>query len=168
MHRQAAGLVQNQRIGSRICGIMVRQEACRVAHRLDEGVVLVQRAAILGDAERQQQQGNQQQGEFHRDGAAHCPSVRSLVGTGEYPSVLLLHGNHHRTRTGTSGPPLAGPPGTPEVAQGLSGSSDRPKYSRYIRSAPVPLPPMLLLMGCSISTQAQDWTGATVDPDRQS
>ena len=70
----------------------------------------------------------------------------------------------HCARAGVSGPPLAGPPGGPNVVQGLLGSSDRPRYSTYIRSTPVPLPPMLLLIGCSIRTQAHDWTGATVGP----
>src|SRR5690348_6812916 len=95
---------------------------------------------------------------------ASCCGLKPGEDAGNRSSDEFFLARCYRTKAGTSGPPLSGPAGTPDVAHGLPVTSDRPRYSRYIRVDPVPLPPALLLMGCSIRTQAHDRTGATVDP----
>src|SRR5574340_1285502 len=105
--------------------------AGRVAGGLDQRVVLVDGAAVLGQAEQHQRQGNDQDAELDRRHA-------TLAFSGGHASPL------HYTSTGTRGPAV--PPASPKEEQGEPGSFGSPRYSKTTSSGP--------LIGLNMSTHA--------------
>jgi hypothetical protein len=112
---------------ARVGGVVDREVSGGGPRGFRQRVVLVHRAAELGDAEDGGQQDRQHEGELERGDASRHARLRQ-DGTAAAP--------HHCTSTGTSGPAV--PPPSPDVAQGEFALLATPRNSSFAENAPPP------------------------------